>query len=146
MIPDVNNANRRSKHDHATAMGAVVVDAFRIRAHAVAGGIACELVIAVHASDQLSVNGLIGDYALVASMLENARDAVKANRLQPGKMLRVPGRDVGMPVPVSRITVEGPVDQLERTLAIFDRVRAELDEQHPLEAEHARTRQARIEI
>lgn len=146
MTPDVESANRRSKHDHGTPAGDALAEACRVRAFDLAGAIAAELVIAVHASNKLGVSGTLGDYATVAALLANARDAVKAHRIQPGKTLTVPGRDVGMPFVCSRITVEGPIDYLEFTLSVLDRVRAELDEQHPLEAEHARTNKARIEI
>lgn len=146
MTPDVNSANRRSKHDHGTPAGTEIADAWRIRAFDLVGAIVYEITIAVRASNALSVNGSIGDYAAVSALLDNARDAVRAYKIRPGKMLTVPGKDLGLPIPCARLTVEGPVDRVELTTTTIDRVRAELDEQHPLEAEHARAAKARIQI
>lgn len=162
MTPNVDSANRRSKHDHGSTTGSELADAFRIRAFrrwdvnnhadvlAAATGqrddvVQHEIVIGVHVSNALSVNGAIGDYAIAAALLERARDAIKAYKIRPGKTLTVPGRDVGMPG-CTRLTVEGPVERTDFAVSIIDRVRAELDEQHPVEAEHARANKARIEL
>lgn len=118
------NGRRRSLHDHMTAAGDVQSFAYEIRVMSRAREVLRTLDISISASGAFQVSGTITDGAMALQVLENARDAVGGYHLRAGG-ISIPGRDVTIDglEDVAEVTVRGPIENREYTIALFDNVR-----------------------
>lgn len=123
-----------SRPDHMTSDGDRVSHDYTIRALDHDGKILRELVILCRMSGAIGVRGNIAAPEIDV-MIDNAKDAVNAHRMRPGKPLSVPGKDVAIPgLAVHRMTITGPIEEREYTIAVLECARKILLDMHAIRA------------
>lgn len=96
----------RSRLDHGTEAGDRERWKYAIKVIGLDGVLSHQIVVKIHASNALSVEGAINDQQIALDILDNARDALGGYHTK-GSLI-VPGKDVTIGgLQVRQVTIEG---------------------------------------